>query len=133
MSASARMPAVGVTRHNIELGKFGEQLAETLLVKQGATILARNYRSPPGEIDLVIEHEEDLVAVEVKTRTDLDLEKPEEAVSRWQLRRIALGLQTFAQDNDMEERHLRIDVVAVELGLDGKVFRCEHLRDVYMG
>jgi putative endonuclease len=124
---------VPVTRYNTSLGKWGEQLAETLLVKMGATILARNYRWSAGEIDLVILHEDDLVAVEVKTRTATDLELPEEAVTRWKLRRMVLGLQTFAIDFGMEERHWRLDVVAVELDLDGSVLRCEHLRDVYMG
>jgi putative endonuclease len=122
-----------VSRSNIALGRWGEQLAETLLVKMGATILARNYRTSPGEIDLVIDHEDDLVAVEVKTRTALDVELPEEAVTQWKLRRMMLGLQTFAMDNDMLERHWRLDMVAVELDLDGSVLRCEHLRDVYLG
>ena len=44
-----------------------------------------------------------------------------------------LGLQTYAQDHDLQERHWRLDVVAVEVDLDGTVRRCEHLRDVYMG
>jgi putative endonuclease len=122
-----------MSRHNIELGRWGEQLAETLLVKSGARILARNYRSQPGEIDLVIEHEEDLVAVEVKTRTDLDLEAPEEAITHWKLRRMVRGLETFAIDNDMQERHWRLDVVAVVIKLDGTVRRCEHIRDAYLG
>ena len=122
-----------MSRSNIALGRWGEQLAETLLVKMGATILARNYRTSPGEIDLVIDHEDDLVAVEVKTRTALDVELPEEAVTQWKLRRMMLGLQTFAMDNDMLERHWRLDMVAVELDLDGSVLRCEHLRDVYLG
>jgi putative endonuclease len=122
-----------MSRHNIELGRWGEQLAETLLVKSGARILPRNYRSEPGEIDLVIEHEEDLVAVEVKTRTDLDLEAPEEAITHWKLRRMVRGLETFAIDNDMQERHWRLDVVAVVIKLDGTVRRCEHIRDAYLG
>jgi putative endonuclease len=122
-----------MSRHNIELGKFGELLAETHLVKLGAQVLARNYRSAPGEIDLVVDHEGDLVAVEVKTRTDLDLEAPEEAVTHWKLRRMMRGLETFALDNDMLERHWRLDVVAIELDLDGAVLRCEHIRDVYIG
>jgi putative endonuclease len=122
-----------MSRHNIELGRFGELLAETHLVKLGAQVLARNYRSQPGEIDLVVEHDGDLVAVEVKTRTDLDLEAPEEAVTPWKLRRMMRGLETFAIDNDMVERHWRLDVVAVELDLDGAVLRCEHIRDAYLG
>jgi putative endonuclease len=122
-----------MSRHNIELGRFGEMVAETHLVKLGAQVLARNYRSEPGEIDLVIDHDGDLVAVEVKTRTDLDLEAPEEAVTRWKLRRMMRGLETFAADNDMLERHWRLDVVAIDLDLDGVVQRCEHIRDAYLG
>ena len=122
-----------MNRHNIELGKFGELVAETHLVNSGARILARNYRSEPGEIGLVIDHDGDLVAVEVKTRTELDLEKPEEAVTWWKLRRMARGLETFAIDNEMEDRHFRLDVVAIELNPFGRVLRCEHIRDAYTG
>ena len=124
---------MGVKRHNIELGRWGEQLAESHLVKSGARVLARNYRSTPGEIDLVIDDDGDLVAVEVKTRTDLDLEQPEEAITRWKLLRMARGLETFAIDNDMEQRAMRLDVVAIVLNLDGSVQRLDHLRSVYPG
>jgi putative endonuclease len=122
-----------MSRYNLRLGQWGERLAETLLVKSGARILARNYRSTPGEIDLVIEHDGDIVAVEVKTRSDADLESPEEAVTHWKLRRMIRGLETFAMDNDLMERHWRLDVVAIEVDLDWSVRRCEHLRDVYLG
>jgi putative endonuclease len=124
---------MGVKRHNIELGLWGERLAESHLVKSGARILARNYRSAPGEIDLVVDDDGELVAVEVKTRTDLDLEQPEEAVTRWKLLRMVRGLQTFAIDNDLEERPMRLDVVAIVLNLDGSVQRLDHLRSVYPG
>jgi putative endonuclease len=120
-----------MSRYNIELGRFGEMLAETYLVKVGARVLARNYRSDPGEIDLVVEEDNELVAVEVKTRTALDLEAPEEAITGWKLRRMARGLETFALENDFEERHWRLDVVAIELDLDGSVLRLDHLRSVY--
>ena len=108
-------------------------MAESHLVKSGARVLARNYRSTPGEIDLVIDDDGDLVAVEVKTRTDLDLEQPEEAITRWKLVRMARGLETFAIDNELEERPMRLDVVAIVLNLDGSVQRLDHLRSVYPG
>ncbi len=122
-----------MSAHNLSLGRFGELVAETHLVRSGATVLARNYRSKPGEIDLIVEDGDDLVAVEVKTRTELDLEMPEEAVTRWKLHRMALGLQAFAAENDMLERHWRLDVVAIDIDLDGNVCRCEHIRDAYDG
>lgn len=122
-----------MSRHNIELGQWGERLAESMLVRAGATVLARNYRSEPGEIDLIVEHEGDIVAVEVKTRTALDLERPEEAVSRLKLRRMRRGLESFALDNAYEDRHWRLDVVAVEFTECGDLSRCDHIRDAYDG
>ena len=113
------------------VGWYGERLAEHYLVELGAELLARNYRIPFGEIDLVVMHEGELVAVEVKTRTALDVEMPEEAVHWWKLRRIVQALTTYAADTDLLEMPWRIDVVAIELDLDGKVLRLDHLRSVY--
>jgi putative endonuclease len=122
-----------MSRHNIELGRWGELLAERHLVHLGARVLARNYRSQPGEIDLVVEHEDDLVAVEVKTRSVVDLEAPEEAVTYWKLRRMVRGLEAYAFDNDLLERSWRLDVVAIEVDMDWSLRRLDHLRSVYPG
>ena len=116
------------------LGKRGEMIAEELLSRIGAEVLCRNYRCPTGEIDLVVEHEQDLVAVEVKTRCTVDLEAPEEAVTYWKLRRIVSALEHYAaepEDDLLLERHWRIDVVAIEMEADGSLRRCEHIRDAY--
>ena len=61
------------------------------------------------------------------------VEQPEEAITRWKLLRMARGLETFAIDNDLEQRPMRLDVVAIVLNLDGSVQRLDHLRSVYPG
>jgi putative endonuclease len=65
------MACVDLARRRVAhaLGVSGERHAEQYLVSIGARILARNFRCRFGELDLVVEHEGDLVAVEVKTRT----------------------------------------------------------------
>ena len=115
------------------VGRRGERLAEEHLLTQGARLLERNYRIDYGEIDLLLEHEGDLVAVEVKTRDVGDLEQPEEAVSWLQLRRIVRALSTYAMDNDLLEGTWRIDVVLIVIEPDGSVLRLDHLRSVYPG
>src|SRR3954447_24394587 len=92
------------------VGRLGERLAEAHLVAQGAEVLARNYHIQYAEVDLIVEHEGELVAVEVKTRDVEDLAAPEEVVFAAQLRRIVRGLTTYAQDNDLLEMPFRIDV-----------------------
>jgi putative endonuclease len=120
-----------MTNRRQTLGQWGEQLAESHLVRAGAHVVLRNYRSDHGEIDLVVMHDGDLVGVEVKTRTLLDLEAPEEAVSRRQLRRIANALAEVATDLGYEKLHWRIDVVAVAVHVTGTVDRLQHIRDAY--
>ena len=113
------------------VGRRGERLAESYLVELGAELLERNYRKDYAEVDLVFEHDGELVAVEVKTRDVEDPEQPEEAVRVGQLRRISNGLAAYAQEHDLLEMPLRIDVVMIVVHSGGDVLRLDHLRSVY--
>ena len=50
------------------VGDEAERIAEQYLCKQGLTIVSRNYRCRYGEVDLIMEHGETLVFVEVRYR-----------------------------------------------------------------
>jgi putative endonuclease len=113
------------------VGRLGERLAEQYLIEQGFTLLERNYRLQYGEIDLLFEHEGELVAVEVKARDVEDMEQPEEAVKWFQLQRIVRALSTYAMDEDKLEMPWRVDVVLIVIHSDGSVLRLDHLRSVY--
>jgi putative endonuclease len=122
-----------MTTNTRRMGRLGERLAEEHLTGLGARVLERNYHAQYAEVDLILEHEGELVAVEVKTRDVSDLEQPEEAVHGAQLRRIVKGLTTYAMDNDKLEMPHRIDVVAIVLEPNGDVLRFDHLRSVFPG
>lgn len=113
------------------LGSLAEALAEEYLIDQRATVLARNYRGEQGEIDLVVLHEGDLVAVEVKARCIDDPQRPEESVPWWKLRRIVHTLTEYAVEAELLETHWRVDLVAIETDETGNVLRLEHIRDIY--
>ena len=68
--------------HKKVLGAKGERLVEAYLKKQGMKIVARNYRTPFGEADLVAELGDETVFVEVKTRQSERFGTPAEAVTR---------------------------------------------------
>ena len=115
-------------------GRLGERLAEEHFLALGAELLERNFRVHYAELDLIVKHEGDLVAVEVKTRSVVDFVAPEECVYWSQLRRITRGLITYAQDNDMLDWPMRVDVVLIVLDVDGQtVHRFEHLKSAYPG
>jgi putative endonuclease len=120
-----------MTSSTLTVGRRGERLAEDYFAAIGATILERNFHVQYAEVDLILEHDGELVAVEVKTRSVLDIAAPEECVFVPQLRRIVRGLTTYAQDNDREEMPFRIDVVLIVLDVDATVMSFEHLKSVY--
>ena len=120
-----------MTRETRSLGQRGEALAEEALIKMGARIVARNYRGSAGELDLVVEHDGDLVGVEVKTRHAGQASLPEEAVGPKKLGRLERAMAQFAQERGGEDWGWRIDVIAIEVAPDGSVTRLEHIRDAY--
>ena len=103
------------------LGRTGERLAAEELMRCGYCILERNFFSRYGEIDLVAEHEHDLVFVEVKTRRGNAYGLPEEAVTVHKQRKLILTAACYLDLHDCAERSWRIDVVAVQLSAGGKL------------
>jgi putative endonuclease len=112
-------------------GRRGERLAEDYFRSLGAQLLERNYRVYYAEADLILKHEGELVAVEVKTRDVADFVEPEEVVRRAQLARIARALTAYAQDNDLLEMPFRLDVVLIVTETNGDLLHFEHLKSVY--
>ena len=103
------------------LGRTGERLAAEKLVGSGYRILEHNFRCCYGEIDLVAEHEADLVFVEVKTRRGAGYGLPEEAVTVRKQRKIAQVASYYLDLHSYAERSWRIDVVAVQMNVAGKL------------
>ena len=64
----------------LELGRAGEKAAAELLRKRGYVIVGAGFLARRGELDLVCRRGNDLVVVEVKTRTDDSFGTPLEAV-----------------------------------------------------
>ncbi|MEO8744729.1 MAG: YraN family protein [Candidatus Dormiibacterota bacterium] len=75
------MGAVSRSRSaRVELGRAGERAAADLLRKLGYEVVGAGFMARRGEIDLVCRKGDDLVVVEVKTRTDDAFGTPLEAV-----------------------------------------------------
>jgi putative endonuclease len=95
------------------LGNEGERLAARYLRRLGYRVVARRYRTPLGEIDLVALDGGCIVFVEVKTRRSDAAGLPHEAVDRAkqaQLTRLALA---FLKRYRRLESPARFDVVSI--------------------
>jgi putative endonuclease len=101
------------------LGQRGEDAAAKYLRRLGYKIVARSARTNPrrrnsGEIDIVAVDGEQIVIVEVKTRSSHDKGHPAEAVDAEKQRRITNAALTFLKRHDLlNDYSSRFDVVAV--------------------
>jgi len=103
------------------LGMRGEDIAVAHLQTLGYEILARNWRSRRGELDVVARDGDTLVFVEVKLRYDpID---PLEAVDARKQQRICRLAFDFLSRHGMLGRPARFDVIAVE----GRTLACTHV------
>ena len=101
---------------HIVLGRKGEKLAADYLRKHGHKVLYRNFRAPHGgEVDIVCrdKRHDELVFVEVKTRSSEDFGRPLDAVDRKKRRLILRGAMTWLKMLDMPDITFRFDVVEV--------------------
>src|SRR5256885_8600033 len=94
------------------LGLSAETRAAALLLAKGYRIVARRWRSPVGEIDLVVRRGRLLVFVEVKARGRFD--DAAEAVTERQRRRIVAAAEAWlASHADDLACDIRFDAVLV--------------------
>jgi putative endonuclease len=58
-----------MTKYKKEIGAWGEENASDWLAERGYQIIARNVRTPYGEIDIIAQQGDVTVFIEVKTLT----------------------------------------------------------------
>jgi len=108
----------GATAQSI-LGSRGEELAVKFLKAKGYAILARNFRTPVGEIDIVAREAQTLVFVEVKTKEGSGFGTAKGAVDRHKQRKVSMAALAYINLKGWTNRPARFDVVAVDITARG--------------
>jgi putative endonuclease len=97
------------------LGISAESRAAAWLIAHGYRILARRWKSPLGEIDIIAARRHTLIFVEVKARATLD--DAAQAVTQRQQQRIAAAAEIWLASNPMPAiRDMRFDAILVAPG-----------------
>jgi putative endonuclease len=100
-------------------GRSGEAHARAWLEGRGYRTIATNWRCAAGELDLVMLDGDELVFIEVKTRTGERFGRAAEAVTPAKQRKLLTSAAWFAADHpEHEDRIWRVDLVAVTI--DGR-------------
>jgi putative endonuclease len=113
------------------LGRLGERLALEHYERLGFVLLDRNYRTPVGEVDLVVCDAHATIFAEVKTRRAGGLD-PLLAITALKRRRMRAVAAAWLADHPARPRSatLRIDVVAILVDDRGALVSLEQFEDV---
>lgn len=113
-------------------GRWGEAQAAAFLERSGYRILARNVRTPHGELDIVAQAPEEphmVVFVEVKTRRSDSLGPPEISVTALKQAHLLASAEAFLLEHPDLDGDWRVDVIAVQGRPGGKPPHIEHFEN----
>ncbi|MFV0553303.1 MAG: YraN family protein [Mangrovibacterium sp.] len=111
-----------------ELGEIGEDMAEKHLLKLGYTILERNWRHHHLEVDLIARDKDELVIIEVKTRSGVQFGHPSEAITRQKMNHLINAADAYIKINN-SSLDTRFDVITVVMNRG--TYRLEHFEDAF--
>ncbi len=111
-----------------EIGARAEKVAEDFYLGKGFTLIARNFRLPSGEIDLILRRGQELLFVEVKGRKEFQAD--EAWCPRWRekKRKLRSAVRVFlARNADMlaDNGEIRLEIVFVTQGRVSERFEDE--------
>ena len=113
-------------RHN--LGQIGEDIAEIYLIEKGYKILDRHFICRQGEIDIIAKDKNEIVFIEVKTRSNRKFGDPVDSVTYYKQRHLLSSIKYYVYLKKLESSFIRIDVIEVYKIYDG--FRIKHIKGV---
>lgn len=111
-----------------QLGKLGEKVAKGYLLQEGYVILEENWRMGKLEVDLIADDGEQIVFIEVKTRSSVKYGLPEEAVDRDKKLNLIQAAEVYVNNIHLEVE-VRFDIVAVILTTEST--EVKHIKDAF--
>ena len=113
-----------------EWGRQAEQIVYRWLVAKGYTVRETNWRptTSRSEIDLIAQKDDTLAFVEVKARTDKDLD-PAEAMTAEKIRKVVRGANAYLQMQEFDFFY-RFDVATVTGNPDD--YTLDYLEDAFL-
>jgi putative endonuclease len=111
-----------------ELGKKGETLAKNYLSQKNITVLHSNWRWQKAEIDIIAEHNKQIVFIEVKTRRSSRFGNPSEFVSNKKQDLMRDAAEAYLEQHNLTNE-IRFDIIGIILNSRNKTI--EHIQNTF--
>jgi len=123
-----------------KIGDIGEDIACKYLMREGFTIVTRNYWKPWGEIDIIVKKGSILRFVEVKSvscesisNLSRETVRPEENMHAGKIQKLHRAIQTYLLEKKVPESMAwQIDLACVYIDLEAKKGRVELFENVIL-
>ena len=111
-----------------DLGKKGEELALAFLLKKGYEILETNWFFNKAEIDIIAKYKEEVIIVEVKTRSSDYFGNPEDAVDSKKRNLLIMATNEYLENNNLD-LEVRFDIIT--LLKEGAGMKINHIHNAF--
>jgi len=106
-------PSMWAKTFHIRLGKDGEDLAVKYLKKKGYRILERNWRSHPYELDIICQHKDEIIFVEVKSRSSSNPEDAFNAFHNEKQKNVINAARNYLSATNTWNKPCRFDLICI--------------------
>jgi len=109
-------------------GNYGENLAVIFLKKKGYKIIETNFRTRFGEIDIIAKKDDQIIFVEVRTKTNINFGAPEESINRKKQEKLILMANQYMSVKKLLHNNFRIDGIFIVIEQNNTEIR--HLENI---
>lgn len=116
-------------KNNKEKGNLGENIAIDFLLKNGFTIIEKNYQKRYGEIDIIGKKDNFIIFFEVKLRKNINNGYPIESITENKISKIKNVAETYLYENGLFEQDIRFDVISILL--ENGYYNITHIENAF--
>ncbi len=112
------------------IGDNAEAYVSGLYRKKGYKIIARNYKTRFGELDVVAQKADDVVIIEVKSRAENSLIPIWEAIPQSKQNKVRISATAFLKEMGLLEKNIRFDAAFI-IHKEGKTLSCDIIENAF--
>jgi putative endonuclease len=120
-------------QNNIKIGNIGEKIACLFLIKNGYKIISKNTRISHKEIDIIVEKNNQLRFIEVKTtysKNNRSTNKPEDYLSFKKIKLLKAAIYEYCLILAKNEENVHLDLIAINIIKTKKIANIKHFLDI---
>lgn len=126
------MKVINIKSDNLQVGRYGENIAAKYLASNGYKIIDCNYNCKLGEIDIIAKTKKTILFIEVKTRKNNTFGMPSQAVNYYKQRKISKIALWYLKEKDLFKKDLNVRFDVIEIWEEDFTFKdINHIKNAF--